>query len=82
MKDGTKPSEYIRAHLSGSDNGFELDDMLSWHDRHLEWDDVLARVDEINQRHSRTGEPPLGVYKPEAHADLARLAEELEQQGR
>jgi len=82
MTDSTKPSEYIRRHLSGTGTGFELDDMLSRHDRAPEWQDVLRRVHEINRHHILSGEPPLGVYKDEARADLERLAEELERQGR
>jgi hypothetical protein len=82
MRDCTKPSEYIRRHLSGIGTGFELDDMLSLHDRDPAWQDVLRRVHDINRDHILPGQPPLGVYKDEARADLERFAEELELQGR
>jgi len=82
MKDETKPSQYIRTHLSGAGNGYELDDLLSWHDRDPEWQDVIERLLEINDRLTLPGEPRLGVYKPEARGELIALAELLEQQGR
>ena len=81
-KDRTKPSEYIRRHLDGTGNGYELDDLVSWHARDPEWQDVIERILDINRRHSLPGEPPLGVYKDSANDELRQLALELEAQGR
>ena len=78
LRDRTKPSEYIRRHLAHSGNGFELDDLVSWHDRDPEWQDVIDRLMEINRRHGF----PLGAYKEEAQDELRQLAEELAAQGR
>ena len=78
----SKASVLIRRHLDGSGNGFELDDLVhDWvDDPHKE--EVIDRVLEINREHTLPGEPPFGVYKPEAREALLRLAEQLESEGR
>jgi hypothetical protein len=75
-----KPSEFVRDHLNGTGNGFELDDLVS--SGHPDWEDVAQRLVEINLRHNVPGEPPLGVYTDRAREDLLKLAEDLEAQGR
>ena len=82
VKDRRKPSEYLRRHLDGTGDGYELDDLASLHAGELGWEDVIKRLVEINKRHSQAGEAPLGIYKNEARGDLRTLAEELEGQGR
>ena len=77
-----KASVLIRRHLDGSGNGYELDDLVhEWVDD-PDKDDVIQRVLDINSDYTLPGEPPLGVYKPEAREALLRLAEQLESEGR
>ena len=80
MSEATKPSEFIRRHLAGA--VYDLDDLVSWFDRDPAYQDVLQRIHAINYEFTLPGEPPLGVYKPEAREALMRLAEQLESKGR
>ena len=80
MSEGTKPSEFIRRHPAGG--AHDLDDLVTWFDRYSAYQDVLERIHAINDEFTLPGEPPLGVYKPEAREALARLAEQLESKGR
>ena len=80
-KDKRMPSEYIRLHVSRKGNGFALDDLVSWHDRDPEWQDVIRDVLAISDQFS-TSEFPIGISNPASDGALERLAERLEAEGR
>ena len=74
-----KPSEYIRRHLAGG--GYDLDDLVSWHDGDPAYEDVIVEVLAISRRHS-TADFPIGIGNPASSDDLAALAARLEAAGR
>jgi hypothetical protein len=77
-----KASALIRRHLEGSGSGYELDDLVhEWVDD-PDKDQVIECILNINNDYTLSGEPPFGVYKPEAREALLRLAEQLESEGR
>ena len=74
-----KPSEYLRRHLAGG--GYDLDDLVSWHDKDPKYEEVIQEVLGISNRFS-TSEHPIGISNPESSAELEALAEKLEAEGR
>jgi len=81
LKDKRKPSEYIRLYLSRTGNGFELDDLVSLHDRDPEWQDVIKEILSISNQFS-TAEYPIGISNPGSSGALERVADRLEAEGR
>ena len=74
-----KPSEYLRRHLAGG--GYDLDDLVSWHDRDPDYEDVIKEVLGISNRFA-TAQYPIGIGNPESSLELQALAEKLEAEGR
>lgn len=74
-----KPSELIRAHISGTGNGFELDDLMSrW--TGAVYDDISEKIIEIHQRF-KTDQFMIGTSNPDSFHELSKLADQLEQEG-
>lgn len=74
-----KPSQLIRAHIDGTGNGYELDDLVSrWKGQiHDEIGDRLVAI----HRRFRTENYPIGTSNPESFDQLEQLAKELEERG-
>lgn len=73
------PSEYIRTHVEGGGNGFELDDLLSRYKGEI-YREIARRIIDIHRRY-RTPEYPIGTSNPACYAELLLLADELESDG-
>jgi hypothetical protein len=72
-----RPSEYLRKHLDGGGNGFELDDLISRHAGEAAYEDVIDEVYALMVRHHDQA-----LTAPSARAELLRLADRLANEGR
>ena len=70
-------SSYLRRHLDGTGNGFDLDDLISGHTGDPLYDEAIEAVSSLMLVHQDQG-----LASAEARTELEALAVKLEQEGK